>query len=278
VQNADDSSYKNCIRQGVSPYLRFEITPDALFVETNEDGFLRANIEAICATGRSSKKASESDDYIGEKGFGFKSVFAIADEVQIQSGLWSFYFAHRQGDDGLGMVTPLDAPPAILPRGVTTRITLRYSSEAKQEYPKLLEAVRELPDTIILFLKRLRTFHVNTVGTDGQLKKSTVTKSYDTEPLRCTIALSRETDDTSTRDECTYLLFRTTKQDMPPHVRRVNCNEAKIELAFPVDPTSQLPKLSSLGQHIFAYLPLQRLPQLQVSIIRSIPTCANHDP
>jgi hypothetical protein len=70
--------------------LRFEIGPNAFVVETNEDGFSRANIEAICAMGEISKKASDTDDRIGEKGFGFKSVFSIADEVTVQSGYGLF--------------------------------------------------------------------------------------------------------------------------------------------------------------------------------------------
>ncbi|KAF1351570.1 hypothetical protein EJ07DRAFT_159316 [Lizonia empirigonia] len=95
VQNADDSHYRNIFKQGGSAFLRFTITPKTLDIETNEDGFTRANVEAICATGKSSKKASATEDFTGEKGFGFKSVFSIAEEVRIQSGVWSFRFEHR---------------------------------------------------------------------------------------------------------------------------------------------------------------------------------------
>lgn len=87
IQNADDSAFSVVQSINVSPFLRFEVGPNTLIVEINEDGFKRKNIEAICATGRSSKKATEDDDHIGEKGFGFKLVFSIADEVKIQSGL-----------------------------------------------------------------------------------------------------------------------------------------------------------------------------------------------
>ena len=72
IQNADDSLYRNARQKCVAPYLRFRITPHEFIVETNEDGFTRANVEAICATGKSSKKTSALDNHIGEKGFGFK--------------------------------------------------------------------------------------------------------------------------------------------------------------------------------------------------------------
>lgn len=252
------------------PYVRFEVFPDKFVVETNEIGFKRENVEAICATGRSSKKASISDDHIGEKGFGFKSVFSIAEEVHIQSGWWSFCFRHRRGEDGLGMVTPLDAIPAVLPQGVKTRITLRYSQEAKQEYQRLIEAVEELPDTTILFLQRLREIHVNTVDESGRNEKRTFSKQYDTGRNTCTIQRRRVSNGVTTDQDCKYHLFRNTVHNMPAHERRQGRTEAKIELAFPFDSTTRQPKLLAEGQYVFAFLPLQRLFHLQVSKPRSM--------
>jgi hypothetical protein len=266
VQNADDSLYRTALGSSAAPFLRFEVSPDTLVVETNEDGFKRANIEAICATGRSSKKAVVNDDHIGEKGFGFKSVFAIADNVRIQSGLWSFYFAHRRTEDGLGMVTPLDISPELLPEGVTTRITLRYSDEARQEFARLVEALKELPDTTILFLQKLQTIHINLPELVGQSEKRIIKRQYSTSPLQCNITRLQEFGKLKTSEICTYLLFRSIKRNMPPHDLREGRSEAKVELAFPIDPNTRQPKLSERGQHVFAYLPVQRLYQLPVGI------------
>jgi hypothetical protein len=277
VQNADDSLYHNLTDDGILPYLRLEATPDALTIETNEDGFQRANIEAICATGRSSKRAFESDDHIGEKGFGFKSVFSIADEVHVQSGLWSFRFAHCRGEDGLGMVTPLEMPRVTLPPGVTTRITLFYSDEAQGEYPKLIEAIRELPDTMIIFLHRLRAIHIDIVGADDQREKRALDKSYKAESSRCTVNISQELNNTKTTTKCTYLMHRRIKSSMPHHALRKDRSEARIELAFPIDSTTRSPEASALGQYVFAYLPLRRLPQLQVSTRSTVLTSADQE-
>lgn len=271
IQNADDSSYSTF----ESAWLRFEVTPEKFVIETNEIGFKRDNIEAICATGRSSKKASVEDDHIGEKGFGFKSVFSIAEEVYIQSGWWSFYFRHRKGEDGLGMVTPLDAELDVLPEGVTTRISLQYSEEARQGYQDLIEAVRELPDTTILFLQRLREIHINILDDTGQYEKTSISKRYDSGNRTCTIERRRISKNVEREEICKYHLFRNTMRDMPLHERRKGRTEAKIELAFPFDIITQQPKFSEHGQHVFAFLPLQRLAQLQVRHLHSARVPAN---
>lgn len=236
-----------------------------VIVETNEDGFTRANVEAICATGKSSKKASQYDDHIGEKGFGFKAVFSIAEEVHIQSGLWSFGFKHRRGQRGLGMVTPLDIPPEVLPGDATTRMTLRYSSQAKTQYSRLIGAVRDLPHTMIMFLQRIRTFHIAITTSDGQCERSSISRRYNSSKSRCTITKSHGKSYATDMETWTYLLFSGTETKLPADERRKNRTEAKIELAFPIDPLTEQPKVSDMGQHVFAYLPLQRLSRIQVS-------------
>ncbi|KAI4920156.1 hypothetical protein J4E90_002296 [Alternaria incomplexa] len=266
VQNADDSLYKEAHRASVLPFLRFKIAPDAFIVETNEDGFRLANVEAVCATGESSKKSSATDDHIGEKGFGFKSVFSIAEDVHVQSGLWSFRFQHRRGDDGLGMVTPLDAEPVTLPEDVTTRITLRLARDATAEYQSLLNAVASMPDTTLFFLQRLRRFRVHVTDMDAKELTTTFERIALESPLdRVLIRRQEEFGDETTVDESLYRCFTHVVEDIPAHEYREGRRSARVELAFPVDATTQQPKLSESGHHVFAYLPLQRLQQVQVS-------------
>jgi hypothetical protein len=267
IQIADDSSYSKCPynkcrSHSVRPYLRFKVTQNDFIFETNEDGFKRANIEALCASG----KITDNDDQIGEKGLGFKAVFSVAEEVQIQSGLWSLCFKHRKGEAGLGMVTPLDAVPEILPSDVTTRITLRYSDEAKQNYPHLLEAIQDLPDTTILFLQKLRRIHIEVSKSAIQNEKISYAKQYGIKARQCTITRTKEIGFAKSEEKCTYLRFGTRWQNLPPHKCRPGRTDALIELAFPIDPVTQQPKHSDLGQHVSAHLPLQRLAQIQVSV------------
>ncbi|RAR05911.1 hypothetical protein DDE83_007182 [Stemphylium lycopersici] len=277
IQNADDSAY--CVAHGASvqPFLRFEVSPETVMVETNEDGFTRANIEAICATGKSSKKTSAADNHIGEKGFGFKSVFAIADEVHIQSGIWSFRFEHSEGDDGIGMVTPLDAEPANLPADVTTRITLRLTQTTENEYQKLLDAFNGMPETTIFFLQRLQKVHVRVTALDGAVRDSIFEKqAVDASVSRIQIT-RQDSEDTPVTDTSLFRCVEHVVDNMPKDKRRKGRKSASVKLAFPVDPDTHQPKLSKLGQHAFAYLPLQRLQNIQFLIHSDFITSASRE-
>ncbi|CAG5182746.1 uncharacterized protein ALTATR162_LOCUS10314 [Alternaria atra] len=278
VQNADDSLYGKARRRSEQPFLRFRITPSTFIAETNEDGFRRANVEAVCATGESSKKASAADDHIGEKGFGFKSVFSVAKEVHIQSGLWSFRFQHRQGDDGLGMVTPLNADAVILPADVTTRITLHLTKSATADYQGLLNAVASMPESTIFFLQRLHRLHIHVTNLDAKVIATTFeTTAVDTQRTRVLLKRCQKINGRTAIDESLYRCFAHVVDNMPEHEHRKNRKSARIELAFPVEPATKKPKLSKSGQHVFAYLPLLRLQQIQFIIQSDFVTSANRE-
>jgi hypothetical protein len=271
IQNADDSMYSKANRSGTKPSLTFNITPSCFIMETNEDGFTRANVDAICATGKSSKKISQLDDHIGEKGFGFKSVFAIAKKVHIQSGVWSFCFEHSRGQSGLGMVTPLDASPTSLAENITTRITLTLTDTGHAAYEKLVDAVEDLPNTVIFFLQKLENLTIRIERSDGRTESTMLQKTR--EPTLKMVHLSRETQCfqgserlSSLTDRSEYHVFTHMIWKMPEDERRRGRHTTLVQLAFPVDAVTKKPKLSPIGQHVFAYLPLQRLPQLDVSV------------
>ena len=67
-----------------------------LRVDCNEVRFDKANVEALCRIGASTKKEKErTKGYIGEKGIGFKSIFKVADTVHISSMGYEFKFDRR---------------------------------------------------------------------------------------------------------------------------------------------------------------------------------------
>lgn len=105
LQNADDNSYSRAKASSADPYVSFRVYNHRIVVECNEDGFTHENLVAICNVGKSSKSGAQG--YIGEKGIGFKSVFMVAWKVLIQSGDFSFYFQHKKGDSGMGMISPV---------------------------------------------------------------------------------------------------------------------------------------------------------------------------
>jgi hypothetical protein len=265
VQNADDSRFLERKRENIEPFLIFRVTPETFTIETNEDGFTRENVEAICATGKSSKKHAAENQQTGEKGFGFKSVFSVAGEVHVQSGLWSFRFRHRQGEDGLGMVTPLEATPEDLPPDVTTRITLRLTSSDSEEYKRLLEAITDMPDTTLLFLRQLPSICIDITHTDGRKEVIRVRKVASAlEKAR--IDKSRDTNGNEELTASAYLMFQHVVEKMPRNDRRLGQTATSVDLAFPIDPVTGQYQISPMGQYLFAYLPLQRLPQLPVSL------------
>ena len=270
IQNADDSIYNKADRIGTKPSLTFSITPSCFIIESNEDGFTRANVNAICATGKSSKKISQLDDHIGEKGFGFKSVFAVAKKVHIQSGVWSFCFEHSRGQNGLGMVTPLDVPPTPLPKDIATRIILTLSDNGYAAHKELVDAVEDLPDTVIFFLQKLENLTIRVERPIGVTENTIIRKTRDSTLEMVYLSHKTEffqgSERLSSLTNCSeYHVLTHMVEDMPEDERRRGRHTALVQLAFPVNARTKKPELSSSGQHVFAYLPVQRLPQLDVS-------------
>ena len=88
LQNADDCEYG----EGIVPEFSLHQDQSKIVTEYNEVGFTRGNIRSITAIGESTKTHLMNQDAakIGEKGVGFKTIFSIASEVRIHSGMYHF--------------------------------------------------------------------------------------------------------------------------------------------------------------------------------------------
>lgn len=88
MQNADDCRYP----EGETPTFDLRISGNKITVYYNELGFTKQNVRAITAIGESTKKLlfDGKDNSIGEKGVGFKSVFGVAESVEIHSNGFDF--------------------------------------------------------------------------------------------------------------------------------------------------------------------------------------------
>ncbi|KAI9038751.1 uncharacterized protein KD926_010486 [Aspergillus affinis] len=250
LQNADDNSYSRARSRSATPYVSFQVYPRQIVLECNEDGFTHENLVAICNVGQSSKSGAQG--YIGEKGIGFKSVFMVAWKVLIQSGEFSFYFQHRIGDSGMGMISPIwQEVEEKVPDGIT-RITLFLHDRGPDEVlarqrETTLQQFRDLQATFLLFLKNLRRIEVRTYN-DSEEQTSSVIYSMHYWPYHL-VKLAKETQrgETTQVDIQNFHITKKIVKGLPKSENR-NYTEAEdlskayanaeIVLAFPLTPDS----------------------------------------
>lgn len=252
IQNADDAKF----RLGTTPTIRFTVSRTALVVEINEIGFTLADVLSICNTGESSN--AEIDNTIGEKGFGFKSVFGIASTVHVRSGLWSFRFEHERNQDGLGMVSPIwEAPHQDMPGDYKTRFTLKYTETDVDLVDYLCRQFACQSETVVWSLRQIRVLEI-TFDDDGsrdnlRFEHVPVSKPY----------ISQIKSSNGHRGTLhTYWQIDSRISPMPERKGRTG-NVLTVTIALPItNPNDCNPKISSQGEYIFAYLPVCRLPQL----------------
>ena len=261
IQNAEDNSYSTATANGEKPFLAFKLYPDKIIIDSNEDGFSKTNIKAICSVGNSTKK--QSAGYIGEKGIGFKSVFKIARKVHIQSGPFSFAFSHTRDDDddGLGMITPYYQDAEELPIGVCTRMELTLLDSVK--FDELASEFRAVPDTFLMFLSRLQLLSIELYPPDNANTATQYSKRETKENGLYTTFLtktSRKGMQQSTSEQ-KYYTMKNDLHDLPfDEARRdkegKSIDRATVILAFPVDEHDE-PIVEQ--QYTYAFLPLRRV-------------------
>ncbi|KAL2059071.1 hypothetical protein ABVK25_000363 [Lepraria finkii] len=239
------------------PFLAFKFYPHRIIIDSNEDGFSKGNIRAICSVGNSMKKHSAG--YIGEKGIGFKSVFKIAQKVHIQSGPFSFAFLHTREDDdgGLGMITPYYEDTEELPTGVRTRMTLTLLDSTKLE--ERASEFRDVPDTFLMFLSRLQRLSIELYQPDNASTAIQYSKRETKENGLYTTFLAKTTR--KGKEESTFrtkVLFHEERPSRSPFRRGEkqgnSIDRATVILAFPVDEHDK-PVLKQ--QYTYAFLPLR---------------------
>ncbi len=267
LQNADDANYSRTQSLGREPAVRLILNPTELIFEINEDGFKAANVCAICSTGRSSKKLSDDDRSIGEKGYGFKSVFNVANWVHIQSGIWSFRFEYQDGD-GLSMIRPIYTEIAAdLPRNVQTRIRLRYKESHRDT---LMHELENLPASSIMFLQKIKKITIKLNHDNSSLRSRELfnnSDEYSGDPRRIT-SLNVTTIPRNGTEKTKQELYRkcfSYKSDMPSDSRRNNHESVETVLALPLESLDGLPSVSQQGNYLFAFLPMARHKWLPVS-------------
>ncbi|TGO31378.1 hypothetical protein BPAE_0001g02500 [Botrytis paeoniae] len=247
IQNAEDNRYTGSNKL---PFLSFTLHSDRLIIDSNEDGFTPRDIKAICSIGESTKASIQG--YIGEKGIGFKSVFNVAHKVHIQSGPYSFAFEYSKKDSkdcGLGMVTPMNETPHELPDDVRTRMVLYLHVDKDRE--TLCQDLLNLPDTLLLFLKKLRHLTVKFELHDRDVHKVQIFSDASKKTMTKTAI-------TGTINSVKHKSFWVKKRrvvNLPANSARAEIREAEVILAFPID-EDHVPIIEE--QYAFAFLPLRK--------------------
>lgn len=244
VQNAEDSRYSHAKSQEEEPFIYFTLYPDRITVDTNEDGFTENDVRAICSIHKSSKR--QIGGYIGHKGIGFKSVFKVAHKVHIQSGPFCFSFTHRKGESGMGMITPFSQEPEDLPPNVKTRFTLYFIHP--EDFQIREGELKEIPDTLLLFLRRLCRIGVKIEPSGFRL----LFKREQTEP-NGRITLVKEAGDVVSKR--IYHVEGAEFENLPEHGDQSAQTTAEVILAFPVD-DSHRPIIEP--QHVYSFLPMRQ--------------------
>lgn len=153
IQNADDASF-----EGDEASLTFTIYDDRIELLYNEKGFDIADVIAITGTGSSTKanKKHLSNSFIGEKGIGFKSVFALASRVEIESPPWHFQLSRES------VIIPEVLDAGVLQPGEGTRLAVYFTDQDVIEMiaTELKHFVSGRTESF-LFLQRLSHFYVD---------------------------------------------------------------------------------------------------------------------
>lgn len=201
-------------------------------------------------------------DTIGEKGIGFKSVFKVARQVKVQSEPFCFQFFY-DGQKGLQMVTPYNAEfEPDLPSSVQTRITLLWQDE--NDFPKRLRELKDLPNTLLLFLRQIRRITISIAGdSSGQVPGETLIYAYEHDDARslgtlkksCALKGSRGAPSNTIESTTRFFIKKRTIEDLPADESRMKRTQADVVLAFPKTDGEE-PQLEV--QHTYAYLPMRK--------------------
>lgn len=151
IQNADDADYDT-----FKATITFIIESDAIELRYNEVGFSFEDVFAITGTGHSTKKRDEirASSFIGEKGIGFKSVFALARDVEIESPPWHFYLTKDNP------ITPLIIEGRANSACAGTRLRIRFMNpDVIEDICTELEHYVSGSTESFLFLQKLSAFN-----------------------------------------------------------------------------------------------------------------------
>ncbi|KAK5988410.1 Protein NO VEIN-like protein [Cladobotryum mycophilum] len=254
IQNIDDNSY--C--PTVIPTMNITLSHGMLRIDSNELGFTRKNVEAICRIGQTSKvNLSGTTKHIGQKGIGFKSVFKVANVVYIYSG---YYFFKFDKSAPLGMLAPIWStfPQDRFP-GMTS-ILLELAPE--YDSSDLIKELKTIDSSLLLFLRQLRNIHIQIRNSrwswkdtlwyrpswDVRLKRYPEVKKGDLDRI----------DISHGGNKSTYWVISHRVDNLPHDSRREGFEQSEVLIGFPVK-ESKKEMVQAETQFLYAFLPIRNV-------------------
>ena len=235
IQNGDDNRYEN----GMVPAMCFEMDVNLrqITVRCNEIGFSEKDMISICHVGRSTKAGQAG--YIGQKGIGWKSVFAVSDAPQIHSG--NFHVQFDSETFVIPQILPAESSPAFSNEWRTSFvIPLKANQDIKSMCRELVE---DISPQLLLFLKKLRRLDV-VIKNDGRID---LIRSMTVSPGHVT---SLKFSDGREWHESSLFVWKSTIAN--PEIKRgdVVVEETMVEIAFVLDEPSK-------NRYAYAFLPIR---------------------
>jgi hypothetical protein len=156
IQNAEDSSYsKNHFSE-----LKFILLNDGVVIQSNQDGFTEKDINSICYMS-SGEKIANKDQFIGEKGLGFRSVFKITDSPCISSNGYKFFFDKKQSYEKPFLLQEFKPQiPNEFSYYQYTAIYLPYAINKNEILELEKDFSTKIKPKLILFLKKLNSISI----------------------------------------------------------------------------------------------------------------------
>jgi hypothetical protein len=235
IQNAEDSLYL----KNKKAELEFHLLSNGILVLSNQDGFTDDDIRSICVMA-SGGKIAKKDQFIGEKGLGFRSVFKITTTPCISSNGYQFYFDKKQSYEKPFLLKDYEnSLPTEFSQYNDTAIFLPYSIN-KNEIEELENDFQsKIKPKLILFLKKLNSISVIKNSKKYMFIEKENSKSENFE-------LSKLKDSNQKQDF--YITRRTIDVSGLSEEKRKGIQEREIVLAYSED-------IEETSTNIFAFLP-----------------------
>lgn len=260
LQNADDNDYPD----GVTPELKITLERGACTFECNESGFKAENVFAICYAAASTKKRRLTGrTFIGEKGIGFKSIFAVAQSVEIHSGDYHFELHDKeyviphliQGEKQAG-----------------SRVVIRFKPQFENLPGEVSERLRRLTEESRHFLIFLQKLEKLTVCDRLRNVNKSVEVLRDHKSQRCIV----ESESSSIEYFVESFPVEVPIEIVKSRFEEIN-EPLKREILFAVPLPQDLEKEEDTAGRLFCYLPTQQKTGMPIHIQLDAKTVTNRE-